>query len=302
MKSELTDSLPFILHPTSFARSSLVLASLDVGRVLADREGVTFRAQGTCMYPNVRPGDVLRIRSRLAADVVVGDIAVCRAPDYLFGHRVIDKGVRDGRAFIVTRPDRTHKGGDGPTFDENLLGVVIRIERHGKRVPVQPAEYPWPVRRYHAVRLALIEAALGAQLWLANVLARVQRLTLYRGIARWWVALARPRITYAVQLPLNGKLAESVHRRLTPDEFDLHMEWRGRAIQRWALALHLNDARQPAACATFARDADDAWRVEESQVRLRYRGAGLDDALMRQAKAILAKGGYLLSVNGNSQP
>jgi len=180
-----------------------------------------------------------------------------------------------------------------------LLGVVIAIERNGKRVPLQPTAYPGLGRWYYAVRLAIIEAAPRVQLWLANVLARAQRLTLYRKIAPWWVALARPRIRYTVQLPLNGKLGESVHRRFTPDEFDLQMEWRGRAIQRWALALHLNGARQPAACATFARDADDAWRVEESRVRLRYRGAGLNNALMRQAKAILAKGGYQLSVNGD---
>jgi hypothetical protein len=269
-----------------------------MGRVLADRDGVTFRAQGTCMYPSVRPGDVLRIRSRLAAAVVVGDIVVCRGPDYLFGHRVIAKGERDGRAFIVTRPDHAHEGSDAPTFDEDLLGVVVAIERHGKSVPLQPAAYPGLARWCYAVRLAIIEAAPRAQLWLANVLARAQRLTLYRKIARWWLALARPHITYTVQLPLNGKLGASVHRRLTPDEFDPQMEWRGRAIQRWTLALHLNDARQPAARATFARDADDAWRVEESRIRLRYRGARLNNALMRQAKAILAKGGYQLSVNG----
>jgi hypothetical protein len=200
---------------------------------------------------------------------------------------------------VVTRPDRKHGGSDGPTFDENLLGVVMRIERHGKRVPVQPAEHAWLVRRYHALRRALIEAAPRAQLWLAKPLARAQRLALYRKIARCWVAVARPRITYSVQLPLNGKLGESVQRRLTPDEFDPDMEWRGGAIQRWALALYLNDARQPAACAIFARGTDDAWRVEESYVRVRYRSAGLNEALMRQAKAILAKGGHRLSINGD---
>jgi hypothetical protein len=241
------------------------------------------------MYPSVRPGDVLSIRSRAASQVNIGELAVCRGNGFLFCHRAIAKGERDGRAFIVTRPDRAHEGSDGPTFDENLLGVVAAIERKGKRVPLQPAAYPGLARWYYAARLAIIEAVPRARLWLANALARAQRLTLYRKIARWWVALARPRITYTVRLPLNGKLGESVHRRLTPEEFDPQMEWRGRAIQRWALALHLNEARQPAACATFARDADDAWRVEESYVRLRYRGAGLDDALITQAEAILAR-------------
>jgi predicted GNAT family acetyltransferase len=294
MKSELTDSSLFIPHPLSFARSSLVLASLDIGRVLADRDGVTFRAQGTCMYPTIRPGDVLRIQSRAAAQVNISDLAVCRGHGFLFSHRVIAKGERDGRAFIITRPDRAHEGSDRPTFDENLLGVVVAIERKGKRVPLQPTAYPGLARWYYAVRLAVIEAAPRTQLWLANVLARAQRLTRYRKIARCWVALARPRITYSVQLPLNGKLGESVHRRLSPEEFDPQMEWRGRAVERWTLALRLSDAREPAACATFVRDKDHAWRVEESYVRARYRGAGLDDALIRQAEAIVARSGMAL--------
>ena len=281
--------------------TSLVLASLDIGRVLADRDGVTFRALGTCMYPTVRPGDVLRIESRSAGDFVVGDIAVCRAQDFLFGHRVIAKGVRDGRPFIVTRPDRTHGGGDVPTFDENLLGVVITIERNGKCVPLQPREYPWLVRRYYAARLTLIEKRPRAQVWLAKGLARVQSHALYRNMARWLFAFTRARISYAVRLPLNVKLGDAVYRKLEPHEFDTRVTWQGRTVERWTLALHFSDARQPAAWATFVRRADDAWRVEESHVRLRYCAMGLSDLLMRQAEAILAKGGYQLMATDNHE-
>jgi hypothetical protein len=302
MKPQLTDSSSFIPHAPSSARPSLVRTSLHMGRVLADRDGVTFRAQGTCMYPSVRPGDVLRVRSRAAAQVNISDLAVCRGNGFLFSHRVIAKGEREGRAFIVTRSDRAREGSDGPTFDENLLGVVVAIERHGKRVPLQPAAYAGLARWHHAVRLAIIEAAPRAQLWLANTLARAQRLTLYRKIARWWVALARPRITYTVQLPLNGKLGEGLHRRLTPDEFDPQMEWRGRAIQRWTLALHLNDTRQPAAAATFARDSADEWGIVNIFVRLRYRGAALEAALIREAEAIFARSGKRVSGEGPDLP
>ena len=56
----------------SLSRRSLAVASLDIGRVLADRDGATYRVQGTCMYPTVRAGDVLRIRSCAAADALRG--------------------------------------------------------------------------------------------------------------------------------------------------------------------------------------------------------------------------------------
>ena len=285
---------------SSFSKSSLVLASLNIGRVLADRDGVTFRAQGTCMYPTIRRGDVLRIQSRLAANVRVGDIAVCRVPDFLFGHRVIAKGERDGRAYIVTRPDRARAAGDAPTFDENLLGVVITIERNGKQVPPHPTAYPWLAPWYFAARLVLTELQPRVLDGLMTALSRIQDSAPYRRMAGGLLALAHPRVSYTLQLPFNSEL-DGVYRPLAPDEFDVRMEWQGRAVERWTLALRLSDARQPAAWATFAREGDQAWRVEESYVRVRCRGAGLDDALMRQAKVILARSGNRLwsNVNGS---
>jgi hypothetical protein len=245
------------------------------------------------MYPTVRPGDVLRIQSRPAANVEVRNIAVCRAPDYLFGHRVIAKGERDGSAYIVTRPDRARAGSDAPTFDENLLGVAIAIERNGKRVPLQPTAYPWLMRQYFAACLMLTELKSRVLDGLMTTLARIQDSALYRRMARGSLALLHPRFAYTVQLPFNSKL-DGVYRPLTPDEFDVRMEWQGRAVERWTLALRLSDQRQPTAWATFARDGDHAWCVKESCARVRYRGAGLDDALIMQAEAILARSGMTL--------
>jgi hypothetical protein len=293
MKNQPASDSSFRLQSSSFTHSSLVLASLDIGRVLADRDGVTFRAQGTCMFPTVRPGDVLRIQSRPAGNVEVGDIAVCRAPEWLFSHRVIGKGEQDGHPYVVTRPDRSRDGSDAPTFDENLLGVVIAIERNGKRVPLQPTGYPWLARRYCAACLALTELQPRVLDGLMTRLARIQDSALYRRMARGSLALLHPQVRYTVQLPFNSKL-DGVYHPLAPAEFDVRMEWQRRAVERWTLALRLSDARQPAAWATFGRDGDHAWRVEESHVRARYRGAGLDDALITQAEAILARSGMTL--------
>lgn len=277
---------------TTFVKSrttkSLAGASLEMGRVLADCDGVTFRAKGTCMYPTIRAGDVLRIQSRAAAEVSVGDIAVCRRPPYLLSHRVIDKGVHEGRAYIVTRHDRACEGSDGPTFDEDLLGVVTSLERRGKRVPLQPTAYSWPVRRYHALCLALIEGMSMARYWGTDVLARMQNNSLYRRIARGWLVPAGPRISYTVRLPMPG-LGDAVYRELSPEMFDVRMDWRGRRIERWTLTLHLNGKRRPAAWATFARDAAQGWHVDELFVSVLYRGAGLDEDLLRRADAILLR-------------
>lgn len=279
--------------PSSFDQRSLVVASLDIGRVLADRNGVTFRAKGTSMYPTIRAGDVLRIQSRAATDVSVGDIAVCRRPKYLFSHRVIGKGLEEGRAYIVTRPDRFRQGWDELTFDENLLGVIVTITRNGKPVPLQPTVYPLPVRCYYRMRVAFINVAERWQIWVTAVFARLAHSKFYQFVARTWFVPARPLLRYTVSVPLNPTLGDGVYRRFDPDAFDLRMQWKGRRIDRWTLMLHLNGAREPVARVTFARSAHaiDVWRVAESHVHLRYRGAGLDDALFRKAQTVFARCG-----------
>lgn len=267
---------------------SLIGASLDIGRVLADRDGVTFRAEGTCMYPAIRPGDVLRVQSRAAADVAVGDVAVCRRPTHLFCHRVVAGGYKEGRAYIVTRQDRTPDESDGPTFDENLLGVVVAVERGGKPVSFQPASPSWLFRLYFALRLKLIELRLRVILAGQDLLPKVQANAFYCRVMRIWLTLAHPQISYTVRLPM-PVLGDAAYRQLPLDTFSVQKDWRGRPVQRWTLLLHLNGSQTPAAWLTLARETTGSWRVDESFVSARYRGAGLDALLQRKAKAILQK-------------
>jgi hypothetical protein len=105
------------------------------------------------MYPCVQPGDTLHIESRPIEDVKVGDITVVRHDGLLFGHRTIAKGEDEDGPYIVTRPDRSNRGSDGPTYKENILGVVKRIERRGK----QASTAPKPLSGYAKARASLWE-------------------------------------------------------------------------------------------------------------------------------------------------
>jgi hypothetical protein len=259
--------------------------------VLSDADGVTFRVQGTCMYPTMRPGDVLRIRSCSVTAVAVGDIAVCRTPDCLFSHRVIATGEQGGRPCVVTRPDRSRTGGDEPTFDDDLLGVVVAIERGGRSVPPQPADYSTLERLYYRLRLALLEAEPHARVWADAVATRVQRRAAYGRAARLWYARRRPRLRVTVRVPVSGALAGAVSRQLDPASFDPELEEQGRRLESWTLVAQVGDQRRPAASLTYVRDAAGAWRQEESMVRVRYRGSGLEEALARRGEEILARSG-----------
>ena len=296
------DTPPVNATPTATRMRSLVVASLELGRVLADRGKVTFRAQGTCMFPCIQPGDVLHIESRTIEQVQVGDIAVFRRDPSLFGHRVIAKGTDNGKPYIVTRPDRTKQGNDGPTYGDDVLGAVTAIERRGAPMSLHPQS----LRGVAAVRAASWEWwNWDAYPRLIERIAVLQRRALYRRIALAWLNITRPRLSYVVRVPLNASQSHDLYRELPPDKFDpAQLVWQGKPITRWTLVLRLGerDARTPAATATFAWHPPECprgagWHVDEMQTRVRYRGVGLEDALARQTHMILARGGITLEPN-----
>jgi hypothetical protein len=289
---------------TSSAKShrngSLVQASLEIGRVLAERDGLTFRAAGTCMYPTVRPGDVLRIRPCAIDDVDVGDIAVCRRPTHLFSHRVVARGSDGGRAYIITRPDRVQDKDDDPTHGEDLLGIVAAIERRGAAVPLEAAVHAWPLKAFYALRLKLIENTLRIHLWRQETLSFLQGSTPYSFLARAWLALARPRISYSVRIP-QPALGNAVYRRISPEEFDPQTDWRGRRVERWTFVLHINGAREPAAWVAWSRQGPHSWIEGESFAVGHYRGTGLEERLRCQAAEMLHRHGDAI-ITGRSEP
>jgi len=280
------------LSAKSRRTESLAQASLEIGRVLAERDGLTFRAAGTCMYPTVRPGDVLRIRPCAIRDVELGDIAVCRRPTHLFSHRVVETGTDGERNYIITRPDRIPEGDDGPTDEEDFLGIVTSIERGGRSVPasqLRTASHAWPLNACFALRIKLIETALRAQLWWNEAFSRLQESAFYKLPACMWLAVARPRISYSVRVP-QPALGDAVYRELKPEEFDPQSDWRGRIVNRWSLVIHMNGAREPAAWMTWSREETSSWAEVESFVTARYRGTGLEKKLRGRAESILSRG------------
>jgi hypothetical protein len=268
---------------------NIAWACLELGRVLADRNGVVFRAKGTCMYPTIRAGDILRIKPCRIADVSVGDIAIGRKPGYLFAHRVIAKGSENERDYIITRPDIARSGDDGPTFNECLLGRIQVIERNGRPVPLLNRQQCRAVREYYAGRRILIEFLQKLRSKLACKAQAVQTSRFYMGIAKGYITIARPKISYTIRLPMKA-LGEAVYRQISPEEFDTRIDWRGRPLNRWTLTLHVNGKKDPAASATFSRKGSIDWDVSESFVSAFYRGMGLDDLILRKADCILKRG------------
>lgn len=272
--------------------NSLVVESLEIGRALADHGKAKFRAQGTCMYPCVRPGDTLHIESRLIEDIKVGDITVVRHGGLLFGHRTIAKGEDKDGPYIVTRPDRSHQVSDGPAYGKDILGIVTRIERKGK----QASTTPKLLKGCAKIRISFWGWwNWNVRLHLINVIVLVQRLRIYQNIAQLCLKALHPLIRYEVRVPLKPGQSHDLYRVLPADQFNVSQFLQQvKPVMEWTLALYLNKALTPAACATIIHSPDECprgagWHIAEIQMRIRYRGAGLDKALVSKGGDILAR-------------
>lgn len=249
------------------------------------------------MYPCVRPGDTLHIESRPIERIQVGDIAVIRKSGQLFGHRAIAKGENEIGPFIVTRPDRSDDGDDGPTHGENILGVVTRIERKGK--PTITTKMPLGGRA--KLRVALWEWwHRDARSRLIHGLERAQRLRFYQAVSPLCLKAFHPKLRYEVRTPLKPGQSHDVYRSFPPDRFDAsQLLHQGKPVTEWTLALYLDAARLPAAWVTMVRSPEESsrgkgWHIADAGARVRYQGTGLDRIVIGKAMEILARSGMVM--------
>jgi len=276
---------------------SFVVESLEIGRVLADQAKTQFRSQGSCMYPSIKSNDTLFIESRSIQDVKVGDIAVFRRFGQLLGHRTIGKGEDKGGAYIVTRPDRSTHGNDGPTYSDNILGIVVKIDRRGHEQSIEPK----PLKGYSKVQVLFWEWwNLEARPYLIKNVEVVQKFGVYNKITSLYLTLVKRRLIYNVRMPLKPMQTHDLYRNFSPEEFDVNkVVQKGSPVAEWTLTLFLIEKRYPIAWITIIRHPEncplgEGWYIADLFVRIRYRGIGFEKQLVSKAKNILARSGTVL--------
>ncbi len=243
------------------------------------------------MYPSIRPGDILHIDPRDVAKVAVGDIAIFRRGNALFGHRTVSKGIdKDkGGTYIITRPDRTSQGNDGPTYDQDVLGVVAHIERKGKLVSPR---LPLCLRSrlYSASLLKLWEYREATLTKSGEWFGRIQRRKAYRRVAQLLFTKVSPSVSFSLRIPISSWQTHDLCQKLSPCEAG------GLSSQdSFSLDLFIRGHHRPAAIMTFISRPPECpfagWWVRDLQVRVRYRGIGLEELLLRQAEEVLKRWG-----------
>lgn len=116
---------------------------------------VKFRAPGYSMYPTLLHDDVITVEPVKPGAIRVGDIILYQDQESLIAHRVVQiENKSDSRSSVLSLPRRSHtsivtKTGtqscftlrgdarpacDSPIAAEQILGKVILIESHGRRI------------------------------------------------------------------------------------------------------------------------------------------------------------------------
>jgi signal peptidase I len=110
------------------------------------------KAIGRSMYPLVYSGDCLVIEHRDIKDLRVGDIVFFRNNYGTYiTHRMVRK---NGSSTIITRGDNTRHF-DPPITAERVIGKVIKIESHGKRLELTGRTscfYGYMIARFAGIR------------------------------------------------------------------------------------------------------------------------------------------------------
>ena len=125
-------------------------------------------------------------------------------------------------------------------------------------------------------------------------LACAQSLPGYRRLAQRWLASRQADLRYLVHAPLHAGQKVDLYRRLSPAEFAA-IPWYPEAdgIDRWILSLFVGKTQRRAAAATLvARPVPGGmvrWEVSNVEVRIRYRGMGVEEVLLAEAERILAE-------------
>lgn len=275
------------------SKQGLVSASLEIGRKLAGLHGFSFAATGTCMYPCIKQGDILFVDPCAIGNAKVGDVAVIRRNGLLVGHRIISKGVdKEHGEWIVTRADR-YAVSDGPTYQDGMLGVISCVERKGTVVSLDP------------VRLRGLEL-LEVFLWewwhwkakpgVARYLSFIQQMLLYRFFAARYLSARYPAPDFSVRVPLkpmqqtdlfqvfpaSGLDLSLVQQRDAPvAQLMVQLEFQRKVPAAWVILI-----RRPVGCPDGG-----GWYVGRSWCRNRYRGAGLENRLIAEARNIIGRSG-----------
>ena len=141
----------------------MVLTGTQIGNVitgvLSAGASARLRVRGGSMFPSLRNDDVLIIEPVVASELRRGSVILACSGDRLIAHRV--RNVRfDAKVTLITTRGDNRREDDHPLTAQSVVGRVVAVERHGRRVDVPKYSFALSF----LVRLRLLSVKGGAKL------------------------------------------------------------------------------------------------------------------------------------------
>lgn len=287
-------------------KASLVLQLFELRKLFIEKGMVKFTSMGTCMYPCIRPYDVLHIAPRDAGQIRIGDIAVYRRFNRVYGHRTIAKGKDKGLDYILTRPDTAKLGDEGPTYDKDIVGIVSHIERKGKSVDTAKKDYNVFKKIGFHVLLKFFYFRQGLFCKVVSFITYIQYFQFYHKMAKVIFSKLGKEIEYSVKIPLNNEKMGKFYKKITLEKLiDWNIQKDQNSFLRWILSLDVNSSQAGSLSFVFRPKGCpfSGWWLLERKIRIRYRGTGMEEGLFEKAEqllGLLAAAGIYASVYRDS--
>ncbi|HTV60223.1 MAG TPA: signal peptidase I [Verrucomicrobiae bacterium] len=95
---------------------------------------------GGSMWPAIRSGDIVFVKSAATTQVSVGQVAVFEREGRVFVHRIVARSDAAGRkangSYLLTKGD-TLRGTDLPVSSHEFLGRVVRLHRGRRHIDME---------------------------------------------------------------------------------------------------------------------------------------------------------------------
>ncbi len=182
-------------------RDRLFLRSPQLDRILIDKDIIKLHARGYCMYPSILPGDILHARYKEFQEINVGEIVIFQREGIIFAHRVVRRHENGSNQNLVTQADRSLSEDRALVPSQNILGVLVTLERKGKRMDF--ARKPLKLQSKLFYRVLLITEALKSKIrpFFLKSLKILSEQQIYLFFSQFLFPLPKKRLEFLFSIP-----------------------------------------------------------------------------------------------------
>ncbi len=277
---------------TSF-KTGLAIQLFEARNILLENKQLYLKSFGTCMYPVIKPGDVLRVDPKVIEQISIGDIVVFRLDSSLFAHRAVHKGSDNTSNYIVTRSDNSDSGTDAIIYNDDILGIVSMVERRGKNIKIHEKinrssyKFFWnTLLSWHNFKHKIYQKIFFFVLFL-------QQFQIYTRISRLIFPHFQKSFDFVVSVPLDVKGTGRFYRKYSFRETAvLKKKFKARQINHWMITSTHN-SKSIATLSFIVHPLNSSftlWWISGFKIKTKYRGSGVENLLFEKADKIF---GYL---------